>query len=239
MVTDVKNESSDLAATQEDEMEEEASDTTTDLNLGSLGGFGLGSAPTSAVPKSNLFGSTFQSTAAPSSFNLTVPSGELFRPASFSIQPIQPSQPASQSAFSSQFTAPEPARSGFGQPAQIGSGQQALGSVLGSFGQSRQLGITPPGSGFTSTAGLGGGGFANTAPGFGGGGGFSGGFAAAAPAGGGFAGVGSGGGGGFARAGSGGFGSFSNQQGGSAFSSFGGSSAGSGNPNPLFTQMRK
>ncbi|KAF9597285.1 hypothetical protein IFM89_016426 [Coptis chinensis] len=162
VATDRKNGSPDLTATQEDEMEEEASDPTANLSLGSLGGFELGAAPTSAAPKSNPFGLTFPNTAAnpaSSPFNLTVPSGELFRPASFSLQ--QPSQPANMSAFSSHFTVPEPTKSFFGQPAQIGPGQQALGSVLGAFGQSRQLGTSLPGTGFASASGFGSGGFAN------------------------------------------------------------------------------
>ncbi|PIA53292.1 hypothetical protein AQUCO_00900103v1 [Aquilegia coerulea] len=255
---DAKNESSDLVGTQEDEMEEEASDTTTDLNLSSFGGFGIGSAPTSAIPKSNPFGVTFQNTVAnpaASPFNSTVPSGELFRPASFNLQPVQTSQPPNQSGFSSRFSAPEPTRSAFGQPAQIG-GPQALGSVLGSFGQSRQLGTSPPGTGFASTSAFGTGGFsASTASGgFGfssgftnpstGGfagvastvGGFSGvasgggGFAAVTSGGGGFAGVGSTGGGGFAGVGSAGGGGFAGvgSTGGGGFAGAGSAGGGGG-----------
>ncbi|KAF5187282.1 Nuclear pore complex protein [Thalictrum thalictroides] len=217
---DAKYGSSDLAGNQGDEMEEEASDTTTDLNLGSFGGFGIGSVPTSAIiPKSNPFGVAFQNTVASpvsSPFNMTVPSGELFRPASFSLQPVQPSQPANQSAFSNRFSSPEPTRSAFGQPAQIGAGQQALGSVLGTFGQSRQLGTSPPGTGFASTSAFGSGGFAasSASGGFGFSSGFgtppsgfanasTGGFAGVASTVGGFSGVASGGGG-FAAAASGG-----------------------------------
>ena len=79
---------------------------------------------------------------------------------------------------------PAQAPSGFGQPTQIGSGQQILGSVLDGFGQSRQLG-----SGFAAPGGFGSGfagsnstsGFSNAAIG--------GGFAKIASTGGGFAGV--------------------------------------------------
>lgn len=210
---DGKKESLELV-TQEDEMEEEAPDTTTDLNLGSLSGFGFGSAPLPAVQKPNPFGGPFANvTANPatSPFSLTVPSGELFRPASFSFQTVQPSQQPQPTnmAFSSGFNigaTPSSTGSGFGQPAQIGPGQQALGSVLGAFGQSRQLGAGLPGTGFAPTGGIGGGGFSAAAKiggGFGSGGGSSGtspggfvntatggGFTGVASTGGGFAGVG-------------------------------------------------
>lgn len=217
----------------EDEMEEEAPETDSNvpsLNLGSLNAFGLGSS-TSAAHKGNPFGADFgnvgtvSSTSSP--FNFTVPSGELFRPASFSFpsQSSQPSQPQSSTPFSGGFGAAgftsqaPPTQGGFGQPAQIGGGQQALGSVLGSFGQSRQVGPGLPGAGLASSGGFGGGfgGSGSTGGGFagigsaGGGfgalassGGFGGpasaggslvGFAAAASAGGGFAGAASGGGG--------------------------------------------
>ncbi|KAL5707816.1 hypothetical protein ACHQM5_018674 [Ranunculus cassubicifolius] len=233
-------------ATQEDEMEEEAPD----MNLGGFGGFGLGSTPTttSEAPKPNPFGGFLNTSPNPSPFNLSVPSGELFKPASFNIgQTFQHSQPATQSAFGSTFTPPEPTRSAFGQPAQIGVGQQALGSVLGSFGQSRQLGLSPPGAGFASTPGFGGGGGSGfgTPPsgGFAGAAASVGGFAKAASAGGGFAGVASSGGGGFAGVGSagggGGFGAFGNQQqgggglggaasGGGGFGAFGNQQSGGG-----------
>ncbi|CAA6654504.1 unnamed protein product [Spirodela intermedia] len=76
-------------------------------------------------------------------------------------------------------------------PAQIGAGQQALGSVLGAFGQSRQLGLSAQGAGLAPSGGFGGTGFSTAA--MSGGGGFAaaatpgGGFAAAATPGGGFA----------------------------------------------------
>ncbi|CAL5404785.1 unnamed protein product [Camellia sinensis] len=221
-----KGESLDVAITQEDEMEEAPPETseTTELTLGSLGGFGIGSAPNQTAVKPNPFGLTFVSpapTQASSPFAATVPTGELFRPASFSFQSPQPSQPSQLTnfgAFSGGFstgTTPQiPAGSGFGWPSQIGSGQQALGSVLGAFGQSRQLGVVPTGITATTASGFGGGlvsshstgGFAGVASG---GGGFAGvasaggGFGAAASAGGGFGGVASAGGG-FAGAASGG-----------------------------------
>ncbi|XP_044964279.1 nuclear pore complex protein NUP214 isoform X1 [Hordeum vulgare subsp. vulgare] len=104
-------------------------------------------------------------------------------------------------------------QSGFGQPSQLGA-QQALGSVLGSFGQSRQLGgfggFASSSSGAFASAPSSNSGFAGAAAG----GGFSaaatsagGGFAAAAT-GGGFASLASKSGGGFAAAASsaGGFG---------------------------------
>ncbi|KAG9458538.1 hypothetical protein H6P81_003046 [Aristolochia fimbriata] len=230
---DLKNETSDVAISQEDEMEEEASEASTSLNLGALGGFGLGEAPASSGPKPNPFGGSFSTTSSSNaaSFSLTVPSGELFRPASFSfpsLSPPQPSQSPNQSGFSGGFgsgTGAQPGASGFGQPAQIGAGQQALGSVLGAFGQSRQLGPGLPVAGFASSSGFGGGfskagtggfaslstssgGFAGLSP-AGGVGGFAGaaagggGFAGAAAGGGGFAGA-AGGGGGFAGAAGGG-----------------------------------
>ncbi|KAL6966207.1 hypothetical protein U1Q18_031985 [Sarracenia purpurea var. burkii] len=257
-----KNESSDVTVTQEDEMEEEAPETsqTTELTLGSLGSFGIGSAPNPTPAKPNPFGATFVNAApapapAPvsSPFNMTIPTGELFRPASFSFQspqPFQPSQLTNFSAFSSGFstaTSPQiPAGGGFGQPAQIGSGQQALGSVLGMFGQARQLGGVLPGTSASSASGFSGGlvnspstgGFASSGAGFAGvapaGGG---GFAAVASAGGGFAGAASGSG--FPGSG-GGFGAFTSQQGSGGFSAFGSSVGGTGRPpSPLFTQMRK
>jgi nuclear pore complex protein Nup214 len=222
-----KNESLDVAVTEEDEMEEEASETsnTAELNLRSLGGFGIGSTPNPAAPKSNPFGGPFGnavSSPMSSAFNMTIPSGELFRPASFSFQSphsSQPSQPMSSTALSGGFgtgmNVQAPTQTGFGQPAQIGSGQQALGSVLGAFGQSRQLGTGLPGAGFASPSGFGGGfpgtsssgGFSNASPG----GGFAGvaspagGFAGLASASGGFAGATSGVGGfaGMASAGGG------------------------------------
>lgn len=211
-----KNESLDVAVTEEVEMEEEAPEAscTNELNLGNLGGFGIGSTPIPTAPRANPFGSPFGSTGsnvASSSLTMTVPSGELFRPASFNFQSPQPSQkppPTNMGAFSGGFgtgaVAQAPAQSQFGQPAHIGSGQQALGSVLGTFGQSRQFGTGLPGSGFAPTSGFGGGlatssstgGFASaaTAGGFAGAASTGGGFAALASSGAGFAGVAAGGG---------------------------------------------
>ncbi|OMO81074.1 Nuclear pore complex protein [Corchorus capsularis] len=227
---DGKNESLDVTVTQEDEMEEEAPETnqSTELSLGSLSSFGLGSTPNPAAPKPNPFGAPFgivATTPASTSFPATIPSGELFKPASFSFQPPQPSQsaqPASFGAFSGGFASSTPGQApapgAFGQPARLGAGQQALGSVLGSFGQSRQLGTGLQGSGFASASGFGGGfsgsqstgGFSNAATG----GGFagisptSGGFASLATGGGGFSSLASGGGGfgGLASGGGRGFG---------------------------------
>ncbi|KAI3862828.1 hypothetical protein MKW98_008668 [Papaver atlanticum] len=291
--TDGKNEKLDTAVTQEDEMDEEAPETMSDMGLGGLSSFGLGSAPTSAAPKPNLFGGAFgnntqvksnpfggpfgnstESNAGnPSPFTLTQPAGQLFRPASFSIntsQPAQPTNPApfSGGAFTLGASAPQPAPSGFGQLAQVGAGQQALGSVLGSFGQSRQFGTGLPGNSFASGAPGGGtgfgapssiGGFANASTGgfaaAASGGGFAaaasggGGFAAAASGGGGFAVASSGGGfagaaggGGFGTAATagGGFGGFGNNQGGGAFAAFGSNKPASGAPQSnLFTQIRR
>ncbi|KAK6272823.1 hypothetical protein POUND7_009906 [Theobroma cacao] len=234
--TDGKSGSLDVTVTQEDEMEEEAPETNqrTELSLGSLSSFGNGSTPNPTAPKPNPFGAPFGIVAprmASSSFTTALPSGELFRPASFSFQSPQPSQlahPANFGAFSGGFASSTsgqaPAQRAFGQPAQLGVGQQALGSVLGSFGQSRQIGTGLPGSGFASVSGFGGGfagsqsagGFSNAATG----GGFagiassSGGFAALASGGGGFGGLASGGvgfgglasgGGGFGLGSAGGF----------------------------------
>ncbi|KAG2675323.1 hypothetical protein I3760_13G178000 [Carya illinoinensis] len=271
--TSEKNESLDVAVTEEDEMDEEAPDTsnTAELSLGSLGGFEIGSTPIPTAPKLNPFGGPFGNAASSplsSEFNMTVPSGELFRPASFNFQSpqsSQPSQPTNSSAFSGGFSAGTIAQAqsqtGFGQPTQIGSGQQALGSVLGAFGQSRQLGTGLPGVGFATPNGFGGsssstGGFSSANPG----GGFaglasgSGGFAGVAPGVGGFSGVASAGGGfagaasvgGFGAVSSGGFpaagsvfGAFNSQQGGGGFSAFSTSTGGTGKPPELFTQMRK
>ncbi|MQL77802.1 hypothetical protein Taro_010229 [Colocasia esculenta] len=260
-----KYEGLDISITEEDEMEEEAPEANTALNLSALGGFALGPSTAPSPPKSNPFGGpliTNATSPSSASFSLTTPTGELFRPASFSLpssQPMQTSQPMNSGGFSGGF-------SGFGQPAQIGAGQQALGSVLGSFGQSRQLGVSAQGSGFASSGGFGGGGFSAAAMSGGGGfagaaatgGGFSavgsssgsfagvpgggfaamaskpGGFAAAASAGAGFEGSGSG----FA---SGGFGSFAAKQGAGGFSQFGGTNtAQTGKPPAeLLMQMRK
>ncbi|KAD5803531.1 hypothetical protein E3N88_14891 [Mikania micrantha] len=236
----------DLTVTQEDEMEEEAPDTT-QFTLGNLGGFGLGSSPNTnpSSPKQNPFGAPFGN--VPASMPITFsnpPSGGLFKPASFSVEPQQPSQPPQQTSFGAMSNIfggnnnPSSGGQGFGQPARIGSGQQALGSVLGSFGQSRQFGAGLPGSAASSPFG---GGFGSqTAAGFAtassGGGGFAG--LASGGGGGGFASLASGGGGGFTAAATGGFGGFSSQ-GSSGFSTFG-SSGGTGKPpSELFTQMRK
>nr|XP_023903530.1 nuclear pore complex protein NUP214-like [Quercus suber] len=259
--TGEKNESLDVAETEEDVMEEEAPETsnTAELSLGCLGAFGIGSTPTATAPKSNPFGGPFgnaSSSPMSSAFDTTVPSGQLFRPASFSFQSpqsSQPSQPTNSSLFSGGFSTGTTAQA----PTQTGFGQPALGSVLGSFGQSRQIGTSLPGTGFGSPGGFGGGGFTGTSsPG-----GFSsaatgGGFVGISSTGGGFAGVasgvagsasvasggGSGGfsGGGFAGAPSagGGFGAFNSQQG-SGFSAFSGSTGGTRKPTELFTQIRK
>lgn len=211
-----KTESLDVSNSHEDEMDEEAPETITELSLGSLGGFGLGSAPNSTAPKLNPFGASFANATtnvATSPFTMNVPSGELFRPASFNFQspqPSQPSQPTNSSAFSGGFgtgtTAQASPPGGFGQPSQIGAGQQALGSVLGAFGQSRQLGTGVSGSGFGSPSGFGAGfsgnsptgGFssANTGGAFAGAASTGGGFASLASSGRGFAGLASAGGGG-------------------------------------------
>ncbi|KAL2540818.1 Nuclear pore complex protein [Abeliophyllum distichum] len=248
-------------ASHEDEMEEEAPETdqTTDLALGNLGGFGLGSTPNSTAANLNPFGVAVlnrDATPAISTFTMPTPSGELFRPASFNFQSLQPSQalqPTNVGVFAGGFntgsTSQVPPVSGFGQSVHIGSGQHVLGSVLGGFGQSRQLGAGLTGTSAASASGFGsgfmgvssggfGGGFAAASTGGGfarlasGGGGFAaaatgGGFAAAAPAGGGFAGTATAGtgfsGGGFGALGnqqSGGFGALGNQQGG-GFGAFG------------------
>ncbi|KAL8484343.1 hypothetical protein ACS0TY_026863 [Phlomoides rotata] len=250
-------------SSHEEEMEEEApeADQTPVFALSNLGGFGTGQAQNSSTPKPNPFGVlNTNTTFASSPYTMPTSSGELFRPASFSFQspqPVESLQPTPVN-FSGGFSSgsPNQGAAGFGQPAQIGAGQQALGSVLGSFGQSRQIGTGLPGGnaaapasgfggGFTSGFGGGfatapsGGGFASLGAG---GGGFAaatagGGFAAAANTGGGFA-AAAGGGGGFgggANSG-GGFGAFSNQAGSGAFG------GGSGTARPaseLFTQMRK
>ncbi|CAM6102595.1 unnamed protein product [Calypogeia fissa] len=261
----------------EEDMEEEVS--TTNAGLGTFGGFsglGLGSSATGAqTQKANPFGGSSFGNNQP--FQLTPPTGgQLFRPATFNLPAAQSSaQQSGGSTFGSGFGSPgfsqnnlfsetgngfgSPPQSagGFGQPAQLGAGQQALGSALGAFGQTRQVGFGTPfaNSGVGSAAG---GGFGNTSPGGGfasaatGGGGFAkaatgGGFAGAAM-GGGFAGAASGGG--FAAAASGGgFGGAGGQGGGfgGGFQAFSGNQPaspgfGSGVPpvqTSLFTQMRK
>ncbi|GER50707.1 nuclear pore complex protein [Striga asiatica] len=248
-----------LISSEEEEMEEEAPETdqTTELSLGNLGGFGIGSIPNSTTPKSNPFGVSTLNKDTTTHFaslpNTSAPIGELFKPASFQFQQPQPlvsSQPVAvnfSGGFSSVNSGQVSAVSGFGQPANMGAGQQALGSVLGSFGQSRQLGPSLPGSNVAPASGFGGisgggfgGGFcsASTAGGFaslatGGGG-----FAAAATAAGGFA-TAAGGFGAAASNPGGGFGAFGNQQGGGGFAAFGGGSGAGRPPSDLFTQMRK
>ncbi|KAL6194998.1 hypothetical protein ACLB2K_030620 [Fragaria x ananassa] len=235
----------DVQNAQEDDMDEEAPDTSSPagINLGSLGAFGLGSSPNPTAVKPNPFGGSFGNAATnmtTSPFPRTIPSGELFQPASLNFQSLQPSpssQPANPGAFASGFgtgtTAQSPSPGGFGQPSQVGPGQQALGSVLGAFGQSRQLGTVLPGTGFGSPGGFGGGVASNKPPGgFSGAatGGFAGasstvgGFAAVASGGGGFAALASGGGGfGGAASGGGGFGGAASGVGG-----FGGAASGVG-----------
>lgn len=239
-----KNEDSDVVVTQEDDMEEEAPETsqTAELSLGSLGGFRIGGTPNPSLPKPSPFGGPFGNTAASSTstFTMNVPSGELFRPASFNFQSpqsSQPTQPGNFGQFSGGFGAgtavQAPTQTGFGQQSQIGAGQQALGSVLGAFGQSRQLGAGLPGAGLSTTSSFGGG-FAGTNslggfPSAATGGGFAGlasgggGFAGMASSGGGFAGVASGGGGFAGVASSGGFGGM-----GSAGGGFSGVASGGG-----------
>ncbi|KAI9121816.1 hypothetical protein K1719_007206 [Acacia pycnantha] len=197
-VTGGKAANLDATITDEDEMEEEAPEMSNaaELNLGSFGGFGISPIPNQSTAKSNPFGGPFSSGGAspptpPMAFS--DPNGGLFRPASFTFPSSHPSAPAQSTnsgAFSGGFSAVTPVsatpQSGFGQPAQVGSGQQALGSVLGSFGQSRQLGSGLPGSGFAAPSGFGGGfGVGSSA----------GGFSSASTAAGGFAGIGSTGGG--------------------------------------------
>eukprot|EP01018_Ginkgo_biloba_P036197 Gb_08947 [translate_table: standard] len=235
------------AVSNEEDMEEEATTQMADTNFGGFGGFGLGSA-TPTTPKSNPFGGPLVTGQSSPAFSLSVPAGELFRPASFSIPVAQSSPQSSPNLFGSSFVgaggiSPVPATaSAFGQPAQPGPGQQALGSALGAFGQSRQLGIGSGfGAGFGSPSSFSGSGFAAAASG----GGFAqaasgGGFAAAA-SGGGFAAAANAVGAGFAGAGAGGgFQSFSGNQGSSGFSAFGSGSPGLTNaPQNLFTQIRK
>ncbi|XP_020698976.1 nuclear pore complex protein NUP214 isoform X3 [Dendrobium catenatum] len=253
----------DANLSQEDEMEEEALDTNSMLNLESLGGFALQATPSTNAQKPNPFGGSFlpaSTGSASPQLSWSASPGLLFRPPSFNL-PESQSPHLSQSTGSSLTGGLSGGFSGFGQPAQLGSGQQALGSVLGSFGQSRQLGTGSPGFGFASAAGSGGG-FSNTG-GFAGvasGGGFAGaatggGFAGVAT-GGGFAGAATGGGfagvasniGGFAGTGAGGGFGGASSGGGLATGGFGGFSSiafGAGNssagrpPAELLTQMRK
>ncbi|XP_026661439.2 nuclear pore complex protein NUP214 isoform X2 [Phoenix dactylifera] len=238
---------------QEDEMEEEAPVTSNVLNFGALGGFGLGSTPPSSAAKTNPFGGSIvaaNTSIASPPFTLTATPGELFRPPSLNLpsaQPVQPPESLSSGAFSGGGSG---GFSGFGQPAQIGAGQQALGSVLGAFGQSRQLGAGVQGFGFASAGAFNGGGFSAAATGGGfaslasKSGGFAGaatggGFAAVASTGGGFAGAATGGGfaalassgGGFSGAGAGGFAAVASASGGFAgAASTGGGFGGGGFP---------
>ncbi|KAK8918677.1 hypothetical protein KSP39_PZI021619 [Platanthera zijinensis] len=267
IMTTEKDDSLEPNLSQEDEMEEEALENNSILNFESLGGLSVQSTPTSNVLKPNPFVSSFVpvstgSTSPLLSWNATP--GQLFRPPSFNLPVSQPSQ----SAGSTSLIGVSGGFSGFGQPAQVGAGQQALGSVLGSFGQSRQLGAGMPGfgfapsgipsagsgSGFANTGGFAGaatgGGFAGLAPntgGFAGAAAFGGGFAGASSAGGGFAGAASAGGGftGAASPGGGfaGVASASSVFGGAGFGG-GFSSGGFGGfsnrpPAELLTQMRK
>ncbi|CAN4124342.1 unnamed protein product [Withania somnifera] len=208
----VKSGCSDVV-THEDEMEEEAPENSqmTEDALGNLAGFGIGTAATPVSTKPDPFGAVSPNKAsspANSLFTSVASGGELFRPASFNFQPIQPPQlspPANFGAFPGSFsltsTSQAPAVSGFGQPAQIGQGQHALGSVLGSFGQSRQLGVGIPGTGVGSASSFGRGFVSNNSAG-----GFAGGFSGVSSTGGGFSSLGSGGVGfGAAAAPSGGF----------------------------------
>ncbi|KAJ4834204.1 hypothetical protein Tsubulata_020557 [Turnera subulata] len=254
-VSSGKNENLVANVTEEDEMEEEAPESSNgnELSLGSLGGFGIGTSPGPTVPKANPFGSPFgnMGTSQPSSssFSTAIPTGELFRPASFNFQSPLPSQPSPSSnlgavsgGFGTGTATQAPNQTQFGRPANVGPGQQALGSVLGSFGQSRQFGTGLTGSGFASGTGFGSasptGGFSTAATS----GGFAGlasgpkGFAGVASGSGGFAGLGSGGGG-FAGAaaggGGGGFGGVAPAGGGSvaaasAGGGFGGVASGGG-----------
>ncbi|KAK3128068.1 hypothetical protein QOZ80_7AG0582120 [Eleusine coracana subsp. coracana] len=162
-------------STDEDDMDEEAPSASTDLNLGALGGFGLGSQSSSSPQKPNPFGSSFGTSDNKSSgtpFTLTTSPGQIFRPASLNIpsaQAAQSSQSTSSSAFSSTFSSGltgfgQPAQigsgqqSGFGRPAQIGAGQQgAFGQpaqIQSGFGQSAQIGSGQP-SGFGQPAQIG------------------------------------------------------------------------------------
>ncbi|ESQ29912.1 hypothetical protein EUTSA_v10011181mg [Eutrema salsugineum] len=231
-------EKKDTVDTQEDEMDEEASEAsqTTELSMGGFGGFGLGSTPNPAAPKAYPFGGPFgnATTTTSNPFNMAVPSGELFRPASFNFQNPQPSQPAGFGGFSTTPSQTPPTQSGFGQPSQIGGGQQALGSVLGSFGQSRQIGAGLPGATFGGPSGFGGSNPGNGLPNAPASGGFAaagssatGGFAAMASAGRGFAGASSSPTGGFAALASA-SGGFAGAAPGGAASGFGGLGSGSG-----------
>jgi nuclear pore complex protein Nup214 len=162
-------------STDEDDMEEEGPSASADLNLGALGGFGLGSQPSSSPQKPNPFGSSFgtsENKGSGTPFTLTASPGQIFRPASLSIptaQPAQSSQSTSSTAFSSTFSSGltgfgQPSQigsgqqSGFGKPAQISAGQQAAfgqpAQILSGFGQPAQIGSGQP-SGFGQPAQIG------------------------------------------------------------------------------------
>ncbi|XP_020517595.1 nuclear pore complex protein NUP214 isoform X4 [Amborella trichopoda] len=254
-LADMKNETLDATILEEDGMEEEAPDPTNDMSLGSFGVFGLGSSSPTASKPNSPFGTPFgPSTQTSTSFSLSIPSGQLFRPASFTPPSIQPTQP-DPSVFSSPSKSGAPPTmsafgrpsqiglgvSAFGQPAQIGSGASPFGqpSLVGGgtsgFGQPAQIRGGPQVLGsalgaFGQSRQLGsslpGAGFASSSSGSAS---SVGGFAAMATAGDGFGAMASGGGG-FAAAAAntgGGFQAFSNKQGGSmgGFSSFATSNA--------------
>ncbi|RVW48815.1 Nuclear pore complex protein NUP214 [Vitis vinifera] len=133
-----KNESLDVTVTQEDEMEEEAPETSqaTELSWETLGHLGLDPLLIQWLPNQLhlVWGA--------------VPPRILQLPVATASQPPQSTNlGAFSGGINAGITAQAPARSGFGQLAQIGAGQQALGSVLGAFGQSRQFGAGLPGAG--------------------------------------------------------------------------------------------
>ncbi|KAL4203147.1 hypothetical protein AMTRI_Chr01g126450 [Amborella trichopoda] len=254
-LADMKNETLDATILEEDGMEEEAPDPANDMSLGSFGVFGLGSSSPTASKPNSPFGTSFgPSTQTSTSFSLSIPSGQLFRPASFTPPSIQPTQP-DPSVFSSPSKSGAPPTmsafgrpsqiglgvSAFGQPAQIGSGASPfgqpslVGGVTSGFGQPAQIRGGPQVLGsalgaFGQSRQLGssfpGAGFASSSSGSAS---SVGGFAAMATAGDGFGAMASGGGGFAASAANtgGGFQAFSNKQGGSmgGFSSFATSNA--------------
>ena len=135
----------DTIAADEDDMEEEAPSASAELNFGALGGFSLGSQPSSSPQKSNPFGASFGTSDNKSSgtpFTLTTSPGQLFRPASLSIPSAQPAQQPSQSTSSSSFSSTfSSGLTGFGQPAQIGSGQQSAFGKPAQIGAGQQAGF--------------------------------------------------------------------------------------------------
>ncbi|KAI8526010.1 hypothetical protein RHMOL_Rhmol13G0275200 [Rhododendron molle] len=214
-----KSESANVAVTQEDEMDEEAPETsqTNELTLGSLGSFGIGSSPNPTPGKPNPFGGAFGSvvsTPATSPFNRTAWRcwtwyKSLFRKwfqwwfdqLSFHWWLA--------SSTGGGFAGAASPGGGFAAAASAGGGFAAAASAGGGFSSGRFGGITAAGGGF----------------------------AAPASAGGGFAGAAFGSG--FPCSG-GGFGAFNSQQGSGGFSAFGSSAGGTGRPpSPLFTHMRK